>query len=96
MSRSIKNFRTVMSLLLAGFNIAHIFWTVWAIACGGDLEIMALLPWIFIEIPSVFVVIAEAIFLIFARRSLQNCKFNVSMLLIYVTQVVVFNALLFA
>ena len=95
MSRGIKNFRTIMTLLLAALNLLHVFWTVWAIISGGDLEMMALLPWIFIEMPSVPIVLAEIIFIVLARKNLRNCKLNISLFALYELQVATFNILLF-
>ena len=84
-----------MSLLLAFFNVAHVFWTVWAVISGGALEMMALFPWIFIEMTSVPVVIAEMIFVVLARKNLRECRLNLSLLALFVAQVAIFNLCLF-
>lgn len=71
---------TIFFLIL---NIAHAPFTYWAIADGGGMEMMVILPILFVQIPAVFAFVISSVIMIIGKKDKNSC-----------ISVVIFEALL--
>lgn len=72
------------------FNLAHGFFTYWAIVAGGEMEMASLFPMFFIEIPSAIVLVITLIFLIAMRGEKFIRTVTLIPIILYLLQVSVF------
>lgn len=78
----------LMSILFWILNVLHGVFTYWAIT--GDIEMMALLPIFFIEIPSAILVIIELIALLAVKSDKKDKLVNFIPVVIYALQIAAF------
>lgn len=54
-------------------NIAHAPFTFWAIAEGGGMEMMAILPIVFVQIPAIFALVISTVIMIIGKKNKKGC-----------------------
>lgn len=54
-------------------NIAHVPFTFWAIADGGGMEMMAILPIVFVQIPAIFALVISSVIMIVGKKNRKDC-----------------------
>lgn len=97
-----KVFSIILSAVFGLLNVLHLPWLLYVLYLvvqsldfGTHLEMLVLLPWIFIELPSILLIAAEIVFLICARRHLRRCRLNLCLFFTYVFQLIAFNLCIF-
>lgn len=97
-----KVFSIILGAAFGIVNVLHLPWLLYVLYLvvqsldfGTHLEMFVLLPWIFIEAPSIIPIAAEIAFLIFARGHLRRCRLNLCLFFIYVFQLIAFNLCIF-
>ena len=85
------SFAKIPAGLLWITNIIHAIFTYWAISVGGTkMEMAALFPIFFIQLPSVLLLILTAISMLVARKDKKILIENAIPLIIYLLQVATF------
>ena len=85
------SFAKIPAGLLWITNIIHAIFTYWAISVGGTkMEMGALFPIFFIQLPSVLLVLFSAISMLVARKDKKILLENAVPLIIYLMQVATF------
>lgn len=97
-----KVFSIILSVAFGLYNLVHLPWLAYVVYLvvrsldfGTHLEMLVLLPWFFIEMPSIIPIAAEIAFLIFARGHLRRCRLNLALFFVYILQVIAFNLIIF-
>lgn len=85
------SFAKIPAGLLWITNIIHAIFTYWAISVGGTkMEMAALFPIFFIQLPSVLLLLLTAISMLVARKDKKILLENAIPLIIYLMQVATF------
>ena len=85
------SFAKIPAIFMWITNVIHSLFTLWAISVGGSrLEMMALLPITFVEIPSMLVLLASVVSMIIARKERSAFLENLIPTVVYLIQVGVF------
>ena len=89
------SFAIIPGILLWIANAFHSLFTFWAISVGGTkIEMAALFPIVFIEIPSVLPLIISVICMLIMRKNKRFLLKNIIPAVLYILQVAVFWAFL--
>ena len=90
------SFAKIPAIFMWITNVIHSLFTLWAIDVGGSrLEMMALFPIIFVEIPSMMILLASVISMIATRKEKSAFLENLIPAIVYLIQVGVFWFFLF-
>lgn len=54
-------------------NIAHAPFTIWAIAEGGGMEMMAILPIVLVQILAIFALVISTVIMIIGKKNRKDC-----------------------
>ncbi len=88
-----KVFSIILLALFATLFCLHLPFTYTALV--GEIELAALYPWFFIELPGIPFVIAEIALLIWLGKDIKKQIANLVVFLMYIAQVIFFNLYLF-
>ena len=85
------SFAKIPAILLWVTNALHLIFTIWAADVGGSgMEMAVLFPLVFIEIPSVLILLASVISMLIVRKHRRAVLENAIPFAIYLLQVAIF------
>lgn len=85
-----KDIGTINAIILWILNIAHVFWTYWAVGYGTQMEMAVLFPICFLHIPALVPIIVAIVVAIMNRERRSVLIFNLVPVILLVLQVGLF------